>query len=134
MCWGCSAGVRRGWGGGGPPGGRPAGVACVQRSWRQWVRLCFQLQASHLPPIKCTPSTRSLKPTPTPIYTTTPMHTHTPHHTHTHTSMPPPHLCSGANLDVDVPWKWLNFFLEDDARLAQVGWQMVVVVAAAFWR
>lgn len=27
----------------------------------------------------------------------------------------------GANLDVDVPWKWLNFFLEDDERLAQIG-------------
>ena len=27
---------------------------------------------------------------------------------------------AGANLDVDVSWKWLNFFLEDDARLAQV--------------
>jgi hypothetical protein len=64
------------------------------------------------------PFTHSLKPTPTP------MHTHTPHHTHTYTSMHmfPPCLCSGANLDVDVPWKWLNFFLEDDARLAQVGW------------
>lgn len=27
----------------------------------------------------------------------------------------------GANLDVDVPWKYLNFFMEDDARLAQIG-------------
>ena len=36
--------------------------------------------------------------------------------------MPPP-LCAlpaGANLDVDVPWKWLNFFMEDDAKLEQV--------------
>ena len=31
------------------------------------------------------------------------------------------HRAKGANLDVDVPWKWLNFFLEDDARLAQIG-------------
>ncbi|KAI3424193.1 hypothetical protein D9Q98_009549 [Chlorella vulgaris] len=31
------------------------------------------------------------------------------------------HREKGANLDVDVPWKWLNFFLEDDARLAQIG-------------
>lgn len=33
------------------------------------------------------------------------------------------HCCyalAGANLDVDVPWKWLNFFLEDDAKLEQV--------------
>jgi tryptophanyl-tRNA synthetase len=27
----------------------------------------------------------------------------------------------GANLDVDVPWKYLNFFLDDDAKLAQIG-------------
>ena len=27
----------------------------------------------------------------------------------------------GANLDVDVPWKYLNFFLEDDAKLTQIG-------------
>ncbi len=27
----------------------------------------------------------------------------------------------GANLDVDVSWKYLNFFLEDDARLAEIG-------------
>jgi len=26
----------------------------------------------------------------------------------------------GANLAVDISWKWLNFFLEDDARLEQV--------------
>ncbi|EFN53541.1 hypothetical protein CHLNCDRAFT_25698 [Chlorella variabilis] len=31
------------------------------------------------------------------------------------------HREKGANLDVDVSWKWLNFFLEDDARLAQIG-------------
>jgi tryptophanyl-tRNA synthetase len=24
-------------------------------------------------------------------------------------------------LDVDVPWKWLNFFLEDDAELKTIG-------------
>lgn len=38
-------------------------------------------------------------------------------------------LCSGANLDVDVPWKWLNFFMEDDAKLEQVKnkiWQVVL--------
>jgi tryptophanyl-tRNA synthetase len=28
---------------------------------------------------------------------------------------------SGANLDVDVPWKWLQFFMEDDAKLASIG-------------
>ncbi|PRW61499.1 tryptophan--tRNA cytoplasmic [Chlorella sorokiniana] len=27
----------------------------------------------------------------------------------------------GANLEVDVPWKWLNFFLQDDAKLEQIG-------------
>lgn len=31
------------------------------------------------------------------------------------------HRTRGANLEVDVPWKYLNFFLEDDARLAQIG-------------
>ncbi|KAL4442711.1 hypothetical protein ABPG77_006705 [Micractinium sp. CCAP 211/92] len=31
------------------------------------------------------------------------------------------HRAKGANLDVDVPWKWLNFFLEDDAKLAKIG-------------
>ena len=27
----------------------------------------------------------------------------------------------GANLDVDVPWKYLNFFLEDDEQLGRIG-------------
>jgi len=31
------------------------------------------------------------------------------------------HRERGGNLDVDVPWKYLNFFLEDDARLARIG-------------
>ena len=31
------------------------------------------------------------------------------------------HRANGANLDVDVPWKYLNFFLEDDARLEAIG-------------
>jgi tryptophanyl-tRNA synthetase len=28
---------------------------------------------------------------------------------------------NGANLDVDVSWKWLNFFMEDDEELAKIG-------------
>jgi tryptophanyl-tRNA synthetase len=28
---------------------------------------------------------------------------------------------AGADLEVDVPWKYLNFFLEDDERLAEIG-------------
>ena len=28
---------------------------------------------------------------------------------------------AGANLDVDVPWKYLNFFLDDDMRLREIG-------------
>jgi tryptophanyl-tRNA synthetase len=32
-----------------------------------------------------------------------------------------PTQITGANLDVDVPWKWLNFFMEDDAQLAHIG-------------
>mmetsp|Transcript_7570 Transcript_7570/g.19405 ORF Transcript_7570/g.19405 Transcript_7570/m.19405 type:complete len:290 (-) Transcript_7570:2829-3698(-) len=31
------------------------------------------------------------------------------------------HREKGANLDVDVSWKYLNFFMEDDAKLAQIG-------------
>jgi tryptophanyl-tRNA synthetase len=31
------------------------------------------------------------------------------------------HRALGANLSVDVAWKWLNFFMEDDARLAEIG-------------
>lgn len=31
------------------------------------------------------------------------------------------HREKGANLDVDISWKWLNFFMEDDARLAKIG-------------
>ncbi|KIY94715.1 tryptophanyl-tRNA synthetase [Monoraphidium neglectum] len=31
------------------------------------------------------------------------------------------HRARGANLDVDVPWKYLNFFMEDDDRLAHIG-------------
>jgi hypothetical protein len=50
-------------------------------------------------------------PAATPIPSIPKLQTRPPHHT--------PHS-AGANLEVDVPWKWLNFFLEDDARLAQV--------------
>ena len=28
---------------------------------------------------------------------------------------------AGANLEVDVPWKYLNFFMEDDERLEEIG-------------
>lgn len=31
------------------------------------------------------------------------------------------HRARGANLAVDVPWKYLNFFMEDDAKLARIG-------------
>ena len=31
------------------------------------------------------------------------------------------HRAKGANLDVDVPWKYLNFFMEDDVKLAHIG-------------
>lgn len=31
------------------------------------------------------------------------------------------HRAKGANLDVDVPWKYLNFFMEDDAKLEVIG-------------
>jgi hypothetical protein len=31
------------------------------------------------------------------------------------------HRARGANLDVDVPWKYLNFFMEDDDKLAAIG-------------
>jgi hypothetical protein len=27
----------------------------------------------------------------------------------------------GGNLDVDVPWKYLNFFLDDDEKLIKIG-------------
>lgn len=30
-------------------------------------------------------------------------------------------MLTGANLDVDIPWKWLNFFLDDDAELKTIG-------------
>ncbi|WPT11333.1 Tryptophan--tRNA ligase, cytoplasmic [Picochlorum sp. SENEW3] len=31
------------------------------------------------------------------------------------------HREKGANLDTDVSWKWLNFFMEDDAELSDIG-------------
>ncbi|KAG2439245.1 hypothetical protein HXX76_004606 [Chlamydomonas incerta] len=31
------------------------------------------------------------------------------------------HRAKGANLAVDVPWKYLNFFMEDDAKLGRIG-------------
>jgi len=31
------------------------------------------------------------------------------------------HRAKGANLDVDVPWKYLNFFEEDDDKLTRIG-------------
>ena len=30
-------------------------------------------------------------------------------------------LHAGANLEVDVPWKYLNFFLDDDEELSRIG-------------
>jgi tryptophanyl-tRNA synthetase len=30
------------------------------------------------------------------------------------------HRANGANLEVDVPFQWLKFFLEDDDRLAEI--------------
>ncbi len=30
------------------------------------------------------------------------------------------HRSKGANLDVDVPYQYLRFFLEDDARLEEI--------------
>ena len=30
------------------------------------------------------------------------------------------HRAKGANLDVDVPYQWLQFFLEDDDKLAEI--------------
>ena len=30
------------------------------------------------------------------------------------------HRANGANLDVDVPYQWLQFFLEDDEKLAEI--------------
>lgn len=31
------------------------------------------------------------------------------------------HRKKGGDLDVDIPWKWLNFFMEDDQALASIG-------------
>lgn len=31
------------------------------------------------------------------------------------------HRALGGNLEVDVAWKWLNFFLDDDEKLAAIG-------------
>lgn len=31
------------------------------------------------------------------------------------------HRAMGANLSVDIAWKWLNFFMEDDEKLAAIG-------------
>lgn len=31
------------------------------------------------------------------------------------------HRANGANLEVDVPFKYLGFFLEDDEKLAEIG-------------
>lgn len=31
------------------------------------------------------------------------------------------HRERGADLEIDVPWKYLNFFLEDDAKLEHIG-------------
>jgi len=31
------------------------------------------------------------------------------------------HREKGADLDVDVSWKWLNFFMDDDVKLAEIG-------------
>lgn len=31
------------------------------------------------------------------------------------------HRANGANLDVDISWKWLNFFLENDQKLEEIG-------------
>ena len=31
------------------------------------------------------------------------------------------HRALGGNLSVDIAWKWLNFFLDDDQKLAHTG-------------
>ena len=31
------------------------------------------------------------------------------------------HRRLGGNLDTDISWKWLNFFMDDDAELARIG-------------
>ena len=31
------------------------------------------------------------------------------------------HRKKGANLEVDVPWKYLNFFMEDEEKLKEIG-------------
>ena len=31
------------------------------------------------------------------------------------------HRRLGGNLDVDISWKWLNFFLDDDEALTKIG-------------
>ena len=31
------------------------------------------------------------------------------------------HREKGGDLDVDISWKWLNFFMDDDERLAEIG-------------
>ena len=38
----------------------------------------------------------------------------------TYPTLPYP-VSVGANLEVDVPWKYLNFFLDDDMRLVEIG-------------
>jgi len=30
------------------------------------------------------------------------------------------HKANGANLDIDIPFQWLRFFLEDDQKLAEI--------------
>lgn len=30
------------------------------------------------------------------------------------------HKANGANLDVDIPYQWLRFFMEDDEQLADI--------------
>lgn len=54
-------------------------------------------------------------------------------HPHWALTIPTPSMLPGANLDVDVPWKWLNFFLEDDAKLEQVGGDRWAVLECVFW-
>ena len=40
---------------------------------------------------------------------------------HRHLGFHPCLPWAGGNLDVDVPWKYLNFFLDDDEKLAEIG-------------
>ena len=42
------------------------------------------------------------------------------------------HRLKGANLEIDVPYQYLTFFLEDDAKLEEIRYRSIVYIGVCY--